>query len=208
MKKAIRSIFCLLFLSFALSANAERSNRINLSFDMGLGGLSSELSGDTHGRVIIDAFFGAEYTKIFDNGFLAGGGIQTGSTGLVWFETVGSTLYSFSAIGDSFLLYPIVGKAYGKNHNSQFLLHPIKIQSVMIDTVEVKHDNDTVNKISTEDGIFVMYKTGLYYSFQWGKKLLRNGIILGGDFIWNSTGDFKKSSGLEFTLGYKLSFGF
>ena len=204
MRKFLLSI---LFIGLAVYANAQRNNRINLSIDFGLGVASSEIEDDRQGRVLADLGFGAEYARIFDSGFLAGGGIQAGSRSLGWIKTIGSTNYTYITEGGYFALYPLIGYAYGNNQNTQVLVQPLKIDSTSVTKIEVQNDGSTV-MTDTKTRNFIMYKTGVYYSKQWGKNLLRNGFIFGGDIVWTSSGDFKKSSGLELLIGYKLSFGF
>ncbi len=114
-----------------------------------------------------------------------------------------SSIDEYSAGCESISFFPIIGKAYGRNQNTQIIIHPIKFVSISSDVIDIKDHGENWTGITS-----LIYKTGLYYSKQWGKNRIRNGFLAGCDLLWHSTGDFKTMRGIEFTIGYKLSVDF
>ncbi len=199
----MKKIFSITFILLSLSmCYAERNNRINLSLNYISGKGESNPNGDKQTISKMENYpLGIEYTKIFENNFLLGGGLQLGTTTIEWEKKSSTAEYSAECASISF--FPIIGKAYGKNQNTQIIIHPIKFNSITSDVIDIKNNGENWSGISS-----VIYKTGLYYSKQWGKNKLRNGFIVGFDLLWHSTGDFKIMQGSELTIGYKLSIGF
>ena len=199
MKKLI-SVSIILFI-FCL-CHAEKNNRINLSINLSSGAATSNPNGDKQTISTIDTIsLEIEYTKIYENNFIFGGGIQIGTTQIEWEKK--SSIDNYSAGCESISFFPIIGKAYGINQNTQIIIHPIKFDSISSDVIDINDQGEDWIGITS-----LIYKTGLYYSKQWGKNEIRNGILAGFDLLWHSTGDFKTMRGIELSIGYKLSFGF
>ena len=81
------------------------------------------------------------------------------------------------------------------------------LDSVSLTHIKVTNNSNTISQ-SDIDINYTVYKTGFRVNFQWGSNLVRNGFYIGTNIIWGASGDSDNSSGVEFPMGYKISFAF
>ena len=205
-------IIALLLLGFVfVNANSERNNRINLTLDLSIGFSNTDINDEKKDMVLVDLGTTAEYLRILSSGWIFGGSIQVKSISYTWYKTLDlgnkSVKYQYDTEGTSLQISPIIGKAFGENQNLQLLLYPLMLDSVSLTHIKVTNNSNTISQ-SDIDINYTVYKTGFRVNFQWGSNLVRNGFYIGTNIIWGASGDSDNSSGVEFPMGYKISFAF
>ena len=202
---ALFFFFAAFFLTHA-TEQTEYKNRINL-----LAGASDKIFitqtdfGEIGGYEL-DFNAQIEYTRLFSSGILKGGllgfGLGASANISAWAETEYSN-HKYVGTGHSFSAYPIIGLAFGELKNIQLLVYPIAFDFVTLDDIDTAYKEDEISKLN-----YITYKSSILASFQWGHYENRRGFFFGVNLIQGSSGDFHKSWGIEFPLGYKSSFAF
>ena len=182
----------------------ENPFRLNINLGMNLGLENLEYRGVEFDSSIFNFSAAFELGYITETNLIAGMQMNFALATSTHDEEIEGNVYSCDFNGTSCQFGPFVGKVFGRNKNIQILFFPILIEPVNYSEYEIYRDDNTFYKDEKERD-FARYKSAVRFDFQFGSGQVRHGFFIGSNFIWHSSGDFKKSKGMDLMAGYKLS---
>ncbi len=197
--------FLSIFASFAENQEIQENPfRFNINLGLNFGVESLEYRDVEFDSSILKLSAAFELGYITEADLIAGIHMKFALVSSTHEEEIAGNTYNCDFNGTSCQFGPFVGKVFGSNKNLQILFFPILIEPVNYSEYEIYRDDNTFYKDEKERD-FARYKSAVRFDFQFGSGQVRHGFFIGSNFIWHSSGDFKKSKGMDLMAGYKLS---